>query len=190
MDVLGAYFAGSFALCMMLAEPSSKPSVISLPSPNFDERPPGTLIEAIVIHDTNAKGISQAKRIANHFLNPASKVSAHYVIGKAGEIVQCVPDEKRAWHAGISQLGGREHVNDFSIGIELVNDETGTDPFTEEQYSSLSKLVSYLLLLYPIPNGNVVGHRGIALPLGIKHDPADNFDWLYFWQKTRALLPR
>ncbi|MGE5707005.1 MAG: N-acetylmuramoyl-L-alanine amidase [Bacteroidota bacterium] len=187
MEAWAIWAAGLFLTAGLTAE---KPAMQFLSSPNWDERPADARIQAIVIHDTNHPGIRKARTIANHFLNPRSKVSAHYIIGKAGEIIQCVPDEKRAWHAGISRFLDREHVNDFSLGIELVNDETGKDPFTEAQYAALSRLLSYLIQRYQIPDANVIGHRDVALPLGIKQDPADNFDWLYLWKKTRPLLPK
>lgn len=181
---------GYWLLLASLLAPASvpKPAVVFLASPNYDNRPAGCVIDTLVIHDTNVPNVTRARQIANHFLNPRSQVSAHYIIGKSGEIVQCVPDEKRAWHAGPSLLGKRTHVNDFSIGIELVNDESGRDPFTEPQYKSLSNLVAYLLQRYAIPHENVVGHRDIAQPKGIKQDPADNFNWGYLWQRTQWVL--
>ena len=50
-------------------------------------------------------------------------VSAHVVIDREGAMVQYVPFDRRAWHAGISVYDDRERCNDFSIGIELI----GTD---------------------------------------------------------------
>lgn len=176
-------------LAALIAPPAvPKPEVLYLASPNYDERPAGTAIDTIVIHDTNMPNITRARVIANHFLNPRSQVSAHYIIGKSGEIIQCVKEEKRAWHAGPSLMGNRTHVNDFSIGIELVNDESGRDPFTEGQYKALSELVAHLMSRYAIPRENIIGHRDIAMPRGRKKDPADNFDWGYLWQKTQWVL--
>lgn len=55
------------------------------------------------------------------FLNPESQASAHLVIGRDGQIVQMVPFNKKAWHAGKSTWGNLEGLNQYSIGIELVN---------------------------------------------------------------------
>lgn len=85
-------------------------------SPNYNQR--NKAIDAIVIHFTSSGNLEGT--IA-WFQNPAAKASAHYVIDRDGSIVQMVKDEDRAWHAGKSSLYGRNNVNDFSIGIELVN---------------------------------------------------------------------
>lgn len=50
-----------------------------------------------------------------------AQASAHLVIGRSGEIVQLVAFNKRAWHAGKSVWGTLEGMNQYSIGIELVN---------------------------------------------------------------------
>ncbi len=55
------------------------------------------------------------------FLNPTAQASAHVVIGRDGQIVQMVPFNKMAWHAGKSSWGLLESMNRYSIGIELVN---------------------------------------------------------------------
>jgi N-acetylmuramoyl-L-alanine amidase len=158
------------------------------PSPNHDERPAGTAIDAIVIHDTETPGVTEARIIANHFGNPRSQVSAHYIIGKRGEVLQCVPDERRAWHAGPSKYQGREKVNDFSIGIELVNAQTGKDPFTEAQYQALIKLTADLVSRHGIPLERITGHRHITNYPKVKRDPADNFDWNRYRLGVRLML--
>ncbi|MDB5096490.1 MAG: ampD, partial [Cyanobacteria bacterium RYN_339] len=73
-------------------------------TPNMDARPAGCKVDAIVVHDTKSPGVTSAAAIARWFARPDARVSAHYIIGKAGEVVQCVPDEARAWHAGPSSL--------------------------------------------------------------------------------------
>jgi N-acetylmuramoyl-L-alanine amidase len=55
------------------------------------------------------------------FLNPAAKASAHVLIGRDGKVIQMVPFDCRAWHAGVSRWGELEGLNAYSIGIELVN---------------------------------------------------------------------
>lgn len=165
-----------------------KPAVTWLPSPHHDPRRSPDDVSALVIHDTRTPGVREARIIANHFGNPASEASAHFIIGKAGEIVQCVAEERRAWHAGPSRLEGRERVNDFSIGIELVNAQDGIDPFTDAQYESLASLSAYLVSRYQIPPGRIVGHRHVTLHPHLRQDPADNFDWLRFRREMRQQL--
>ncbi|MCC5876062.1 MAG: N-acetylmuramoyl-L-alanine amidase [Candidatus Sumerlaeia bacterium] len=115
------------------------------------------------------------------------KVSAHYAIGRDGEIVRFVDDNDRAWHAGPSKMpnDGRERVNNFSIGIELMSSHpdddktvvTHEDAYTEEQYTSLKKLIAHLCSLHDIKY--VVGHDEIAP--GRKTDPGP----LFLWERVR-----
>jgi len=158
-----------------------------VPSPNCDARPEGSRIELIVIHSISLPpGCFGGNAIAELFtncLNPeadpyfreiaALTVSAHFLIRRDGELVQFVPCEQRAWHAGASQWRGRERCNDFSIGIEL----EGSDDvaFEESQYHTLGKLVDVLRNAYPI--AECVGHHDIAIPAGRKTDPGPHFEW-------------
>jgi N-acetylmuramoyl-L-alanine amidase len=148
-------------------------SIRWLPSPNFNSRQ-GKKIEMIVVHHTAIPTIDETIRL---FLDTKSSVSSHYVLGRDGGIVQMVRDEDRAWHAGVSRWKGVDNCNDYSIGIEIVNRGDGSDPFSDEQYCSLSQLVGWLVSKYGIGRDMIVGHRDIALPPGRKVDPADNFDW-------------
>jgi N-acetylmuramoyl-L-alanine amidase len=75
-------------------------------------------IDTIVIHYTGGETLDGA---VSWFMNKTAQASAHYIIGRDGEIVQMVLNEDTAWHAGKSQLDDRKSVNQFSIGIELVN---------------------------------------------------------------------
>lgn len=85
------------------------------PSPNQS----GTVTPLyLVIHYT--AGTSSASAVS-WLKNPASKASAHLVIDRDGSIVQLVPFNRRAWHAGVSQWGQLSGLNQYSIGIELVN---------------------------------------------------------------------
>lgn len=162
--------------------------IIDMASQHQDDRPTGTMIDAIIVHDTETPGIRNAATIVNWFRHPRSGVSAHYVIGKRGELVQCVPDERRAWHAGPSRLDGREKVNDFSIGIELVNGQTGRDPFTDAQHRTLALLTADLITRFAIPRTRIVGHRHVTNYPTIKRDPADNFSWARYFTDVDAVL--
>ncbi len=75
--------------------------------------------EGILLHDT--AGRLDGKSSINWFLNPAAVASAHLVVHRTGQITQLVAFNRKAWHAGISSLNRRAGVNDFSIGIEIVN---------------------------------------------------------------------
>ena len=102
------------------------------------------------------------------------KVSSHLFINRAGEVLQFVPFDKRAWHAGESSFKGELNCNDYSIGIELEGNEI--DPYTDEQYFSLIKATRELINFYPRVNSqNIVGHSDIAPDR--KKDPGKSFDW-------------
>ena len=154
-----------------------KPPVTWIPAWHMDPRPPGASIRYIILHDTETPGVSEARVIARHFRNPDSGVSAHFIIGKRGEILQCVPEAWRAWHAGESYIAGLDHLNDVSLGIELVNAQTGRDPFPRVQIASLEALLAHLMTVHGIPWSRVLGHRQITLKPEVKRDPADNFPW-------------
>jgi len=151
-----------------------KPPVVNTPSPNFDERK-GADIDAIVLHHT---GTNNGAGDLAHMRNPKSDVSAHYMVDRDGKIYQLVNDQKRAWHAGPSQLHGKPtDVNGRSIGIEIVNDGSGKTAYTDAQYKALTQLVGYLKQEYKVPMDNLVGHKDVAVPRGRKSDPSANFDW-------------
>lgn len=102
------------------------------------------------------------------------RVSAHLYIKRTGEVVQFVPLNKRAWHAGVSEFNGRTKCNDFSIGIEM----QGTDymPFTDAQYDALVAVSKKIKGIFTnISLDSIVGHQDIAP--GRKTDPGQYFDW-------------
>lgn len=166
-------------------------------SPHCDERPAESTIELIVVHGISLPaGQFGLHYITDLFLGQLNceahpsfmpldglRVSAHCLIRRDGEIIQYVPFNKRAWHAGVSSWRGREQCNDFSVGIEL----EGTDevPYTEAQYAMLAELVDALRDAYPaIDEQAVTGHEHIAP--GRKTDPGPVFDWHRLQQLSTA----
>src|SRR5215472_14567810 len=116
------------------------------PSPNFDERPAGMAADTVVIHATVFDTLDEVVKL---FSDPQAKVSAHYTIDRDGTIAAHVAEDQRAWHAGQSQMeDGR--VNDFSIGIELVNRNDGIDPFPEQQIQTLRELLKTIVARHPV----------------------------------------
>src|SRR5438046_2221447 len=105
-------------------------------SPNFSHRPSPS-VDCIIIHDTVSRTAGPA---IEWFQNRDSGVSAHYVVDTDGAVYQCVDEVNEAWHAGISELWGRDNVNGFSIGIELAS--MGTSPYPDTQLDSLVDLVA------------------------------------------------
>jgi N-acetylmuramoyl-L-alanine amidase len=143
-------------------------------SPNADDRPVGCAIDALILHYT---GMPSAAAALDRLCDPAAKVSAHYLIDEDGDVVQLVPEERRAWHAGVSSWAGRAGLNDCSTGIELVNPghEWGYRPFTEAQYDACVALCRGLLARWPIAPCRVLAHSDVAPAR--KQDPGELFDW-------------
>jgi len=154
-------------------------------SPNWDERPPDTEVTLVIIHSISLPpgeyGGEAIERLFTNCLDPqahpyfreicALRVSSHFLIRRDGEVVQFVPPQKRAWHAGASSWRGRSRCNDFSIGIELEGAEE--DRFTAAQYAALIKLVRQLKTQFPLRD--VAAHSDVAP--GRKTDPGARFDW-------------
>lgn len=147
---------------------------IEFPSPHFSDR--HNLISAIVIHDTGGK---TALGTLRWFAHPDSKVSSHYVVGKDGIVYRCIQDDKVAWHAGVSELWGVKNVNDFSLGIEVV-DDNDEDIYPDIQLGSLIELCVELITTYKILLNRIVGHQHICIPQGRKVDPGKDFPWYEF----------
>jgi N-acetyl-anhydromuramoyl-L-alanine amidase len=156
-----------------------------VPSPNFDVRPDSESISLLVIHNISlppgefgGEGVqalftNRLDRCAHPYYETLGelRVSAHFFIRRDGELIQFVPCELRAWHAGASCWQGRERCNDFSIGIEL----EGADElaYTDAQYDTLAALCRALFAHYgPL---DLAGHADISP--GRKTDPGPAFDW-------------
>ena|SRR5947209_4570486 len=147
--------------------------LIWVQSPNFNRRPDNTVIDTIVLHSTV---IPTLQTTTEAFYNTKSQVSSHFTIGKDGSIVQNVSTFQRAWHAGVSKDSlGRENLNNFSIGIELVNLNDGKDPYTPQQIQVLRFLILTLKRRFPTLH-YIVSHEYIAVPHGRKSDPK-GFPW-------------
>jgi len=142
------------------------------PSPNFGER--ALPITMIVLHYT---GMQSGAAAIDWLANPASKVSAHYVVDEDGQLVYMVREEQRAQHAGLSYWRGVTDCNSASIGIEIVNPghEFGYRPFPEAQMDTVTRLVAGLVRSYGVKPRNVVGHSDVAPAR--KEDPGELFDW-------------
>lgn len=165
-------------------------NVTHIPSPHHDDRPEGEEPSLLVIHNISLPpgqfGGPYINQLFTGTLNPEEhpffdeikhlRVSAHCLIRRDGEIIQYVPFNKRAWHAGQSNYQGREKCNDFSIGIEL--EGTDYEAFTEAQYIALAKLTKLLITEFPQIEQNITGHSDIAPHR--KTDPGPYFDWLHY----------
>lgn len=160
-------------------------------SPNFDERPPVTCIDLVVIHAISLPpqefGGTYIDALFMNQLQAADhpgladlaglRVSTHFLIARDGQVVQYVPVTARAWHAGASSFGGVGACNNCSLGIELEGADTCA--FAPVQYSALVTLSAALCAAFPLVTlARIVGHADIAP--GRKTDPGPYFDWVGF----------
>lgn len=134
----------------------------------YDER--DTQIDMLVLHCSAQTGTEMLK-VLNEL-----KLSVHYILDENGELIQCVPEEKRAWHAGKGYWRGSEaSLNSRSIGIEISSPSMGQEAYSEAQINKLIPFCKKIIHKYGIPAQNVVGHSDVA-PLR-KPDPGVGFPW-------------
>lgn len=154
-------------------------------SPNCDARPPGVAVTLLLVHAISlprgAYGGDAIERLFTNRLDTAAggvfrdlaglRVSAHFLVRRDGQLMQFVPLQRRAWHAGVSRWRGRARCNDFSIGVEL--EGTDESAFADAQYARLAALVHALRAALPIRE--IAAHSDVAP--GRKTDPGAAFDW-------------
>lgn len=167
---------------------------IQRPSPNFDART--RPIDLVVLHYTGMQNaevalarLTDPKPVAGNYPGPwqsedvepdapLPRVSAHYVVDEAGQIYSLVPEEHRAWHAGVSSWEGDGEVNARAIGIEIVNGghDFGLPDFPDAQIEGVIALLRDILRRWPELNAKrVVAHSDIAPAR--KADPGEKFPW-------------
>ncbi len=165
---------------------------IECPSPNHDDRK-GRAVDILLLHYT---GMESGAAALARLCDKAAKVSAHYLIEEDGRIFRLVPEERRAWHAGISCWAGARDINARAIGIELVNPghEFGYRDFPAAQIAGLTALALEILDRHAIPPARVLGHADVAPAR--KQDPGERLDWaglaaagIGLWPGEGALHP-
>src|SRR6266446_4964507 len=124
-----------------------------IPSANYGERNKGRLPDMIVLHYT---GMPDVEGAIAQLCTAGTDVSAHYIVLEDGRIVQCVPEAKRAWHAGVASWAGEEDINSCSIGVVIA-------------------LCRGIMLRRKVPPHRVLGHSDVAPAR--KKDPGEKFPW-------------
>lgn len=165
--------------------------ITQTPSPNFDDR---TLpISLLILHYT---GMATGEAALERMCDRDAKVSAHYMVEEDGRIFQLVDEDKRAWHAGLSEWQGETNINSNSIGIEIVNgghDHPNADgslpSFPDVQINAVIALSKDIMKRHG--DLTVLGHSDIAPARKI--DPGENFPWqglaaagLGYWPNIRT----
>ncbi len=159
---------------MLTFMPDSSVASTVTPSPNYGERKGVTSPDMIVLHYT---GMSDAASAIVRLCTAGTEVSAHYVVLEDGNIVQCVRESERAWHAGAASWAGESDINSRSIGIEIVNrgHDLGYTDFPLRQIAAVIALCKGIMLRREIPKHRVLGHSDVAPSR--KKDPGEKFPW-------------
>ncbi len=143
-------------------------NIIKKTCPNYSTGRTGYRPEAIVIHVMDGTLVGTD----SWFANPQSNVSAHYGIGKIGEIHNYVVEENTAWHAGrintpswklIKRTINGDYINPnlYTIGIE--HEGTVDSDWPETMYQSSGNLIAQIAAKWniPIDRQHVIGHHEI-----------------------------
>ena len=160
-------------------------------SPNYNSRPTSVDVDSVVVHTTEGSLAGTLSWLQN----PASGVSAHFVIAPNGDLYQMVNSRNRAWHA--------TYYNSRSIGIEMVGYANAASTWNDENLATLAQVLAWSAVQFDIPvqrpAGNaydypndtfnaagIVGHSQIQ-PWN-KSDPGPYFPWQSVLADTNAVI--
>jgi len=130
----------------------------------------GNKADAIVLHKTLGRRAGDLPTLIDANTRQAS---AHYWVGRSGEVIRIVREEDTSWHAGnIYQPNARGasilhtlrgayvNPNVHTVGIEMegLQDQT----YTEAQVSAVTELVRQIQARHNIPNERIVTHQDIT----------------------------
>ncbi len=132
---------------------------------------PAEFQKYIVMHDTEGEG--EASNVIDWWASNGNLVASHFVVNKDGSIVQCVPLDKIAHHAGFGDAGHNESygvtdesrddkegtkpigdwapdygMNSYSVGIEMVHMGETHEGYPEEQLKAVDGLIAYIDAYY------------------------------------------
>jgi N-acetylmuramoyl-L-alanine amidase len=157
-------------------KPDTALSATVHPSPNHGERKGGRVPNALILHYTGVPTGEAALRLLS---DPATQVSAHYVVMADGRLVQLVAEGRRAWHAGRGCWARETDMNDVSIGIEIAHqghkDGAAAYPYPQAQIATVIALCQDIVARWRIAPQRVLAHSDIAPDRKI--DPGEFFPW-------------
>lgn len=150
----------------------------------------------IIVHGTANSSFATAQNVAEYFQgteNTNEPVSAHYIVGLDGTIVQCNSEKDGAWANGYLSAGHdafwSEDINPNNLTISIEHVKTTIDnstPLTTAQKNASFKLIQHICARHNIPletaneNGGITGHFSID-PVNRSRCPG-NFPWTDLWQ--------
>jgi N-acetylmuramoyl-L-alanine amidase len=162
-------------------------------SPNHGERKLNAKPDMIVLHYT---GMRDTDAALAKLCTAGSEVSAHYMVMEDGYVIQCVPEARRAWHAGAAFWENESDINSCSIGIEIANPghSHGYPDFPKRQIAAVTALCRSIYTRYRIPAWRVLGHSDVAPSR--KQDPGEKFPWrtlhdagIGLWVRPAPVVP-
>lgn len=172
-------------IIFVIAGCTASKKVYKIDSEKYIAKGKNERIQFIIIHYTAGSNEVSIKELTSE------RVSSHYLIpsGEDEKIYSLVPENERAWHAGVSSFRGRTNINDTSIGIEIVNEGIYKEyrdyptyntyehyvDYEKMQIEKVAQLVKDLSLKYKIPSRNILAHSDIAPSR--KKDPGAKFPW-------------
>src|ERR1700760_24577 len=145
-----------------------------IPSANYGERTKGRQPDMILLHYT---GMPDVEGALARLCTAGTEGSGPYVVLGDGRIVQCVPEARRAWHAGVSTWAGEDDINSCSIGIEIINrgHDWGYPDYPLRQIAAVIALCRGIMLRRKVPGHRVLAHSDVAPAR--KKDPGEKFPW-------------
>ena len=127
-------------------------------------------IRVIIMH---ADASASEKGTLGWFMDPASKVSYHVLIGRQGTVYRIVDESRKAWHAGKAKWDGHDDVNGCSLGLSFANKHDGVEALTPVQIAVARDIVAGWRKKYPGIRA-VTTHAAVAIPAGRKTDPLNS----------------
>ena len=141
-------------------------------------------IEYIVVHwvgNANTSAINNRNYFENLKITHKTQASSHYIIGLNGEIIQCIPDNEVAFHAG------NYSMNRKSIGIEDCHPDW-SGKFTDMTYNSLADLCVFLCKKYNIKPDHIIRHYDVTKKVCPKYFVEHQAEWEGFRNKVASRL--
>lgn len=149
---------------------------------NFLQGRQGKQVDRVVIHVTDGT----LRGSAAWFADPKSNVSAHFIVGMDGTVIQCVSVENAAYHAGDWGMNLR------SIGIEHEG-QPSKGPWTpsEAQLEASADLVAELCRRFNIPphRAHIIAHSEVNPNRAARHNcPGPTWPWGKYVEEVQARL--
>jgi N-acetylmuramoyl-L-alanine amidase len=127
-------------------------------------------LNGIVIHYIGNPGTG-AQNNRNYFNNPDSTVSAHFIVGLDGEVIQCIPLHERS--------SASNHRNSDTISIEVCHpDESGI--FNDITYQALVRLTAWLCAECHLDETQIIRHYDVTGKVCPKWFVDDETAWATF----------